>query len=102
MFDGGRRAGGTFKFCVVYDSVGSSDARTGHPVARIEIRQARANYARIQGGTLVARARNGPLAMGSVYIYMLLYISLRAAFVSLAPRYIYRKHIEYIMRPIRL
>ena len=51
---------------------------------------------------MVARARNGPLAMGSVYIYMLLYISLRAAFVSLAPRYIYRKHIEYILRPIRL
>ena len=59
-----------------------------------------------------ARNLNGPpleTAMGSVYIYIYYLISLRAAFVPLAPRYniygpIYTKYIytKYIYTPIDL
>ena len=76
MFDGGRRAGGTFlKFVVcMREDLGGGGAEPEWTASRA--------------------------AMGSVYIYIYYIISLRAAFVPLAPRYNIYGPILHILRHI--
>ena len=96
MFDGGRRAGATFlKFVVVITA-----EFWGRLRRRIAISSGRLRLITlvgIHGAPSVARTDR------QVYINILyIYISLRAAFAPLAPRYIYRKHNKYIWAHIHI